>query len=56
MNNVAGIDIGKGKSVVSVLRPCGEVIAKAYSVHHTGIELKKLDLFGNPGEDQREVV
>ncbi len=42
MNNVAGIDIGKGKSVVSVLRPCGEVVVKAYSVHHTGIELKKL--------------
>ena len=29
MNNVAGIDVSKGKSVVSVLRPFGEVVGKA---------------------------
>ena len=27
MNNVAGIDVSKGKSMVSVLRPFGEVVA-----------------------------
>ena len=36
MNNVAGIDVSKGKSVVSVLRPFGEVVAKPFSVGHTG--------------------
>ena len=30
MNNVAGIDVSKGKSVVSVLRPFGEVVAKRF--------------------------
>ena len=38
MNNVAGIDVSKGKSVVSVLRPFGEVVAKPFAVGHTGSE------------------
>ena len=42
MNNVAGIDVSKGKSIVSVLRPFGEVVAKPFSVGHTGSELKEL--------------
>ncbi len=42
MNNVAGIDVSKGKSMVSVLRPFGEVVAKPFSVGHTGSELKEL--------------
>lgn len=42
MNNVAGVDISKGKSMVSVLRPFGEVVAKPFSVRHTGSELKEL--------------
>ena len=42
MNNVAGIDVSKGKSVVSVLRPFGEVVAKPFAIGHTGSELKEL--------------
>ena len=42
MNNVAGIDVSKGKSMVSVLRPFREVVAKLFSVGHTGGELKEL--------------
>ena len=42
MNNVAGIDVSKGKGVVSVLRPFGEVVAKPFSVGHIGSELKAL--------------
>ena len=42
MNNVAGVDVSKGKSVVSVLRPFGKVVAKPFSVGHTGSELKEL--------------
>ncbi len=40
--NAAGIDVSKGKSMVSVLRPLGEVVAKPFSVRHTGRELKEL--------------
>lgn len=42
MNNVAGVDVSKGKSMVSVLRPFGEVVAKPFAVRHTGSELKEL--------------
>ena len=42
MNNVAGVDVSKGKSMISVLRPFGEVVAKPFSVGHTGSELKEL--------------
>ena len=40
--NAAGIDVSKGKSMVSVLRPLGEVVAKPFEVRHTGSELKEL--------------
>lgn len=40
--NAVGIDISKGKSMVSVMRPLGEVVAKPFSVRHTGSELKEL--------------
>ena len=42
MNNVAGVDVSKGKSMVSILRPFGEVVAKPFAVRHTGSELKEL--------------
>ena len=42
MNNVAGVDVSKGKSMVSVLRPFGEVVAKPFAVRHTGSELREL--------------
>ena len=42
MNNVAGVDVSKGKSMVSVLRPFGEVVTKPFAVGHTGSELKEL--------------
>ena len=41
MNNVAGVDVFKGKSMVSVLRLFGEVVTKPFSVGHTSSELKK---------------
>ena len=37
MNNVAGIDVSKGKSMVSVLRPFGEVVAKPFSIGHPAV-------------------
>lgn len=40
--NAAGIDVSKGKSMVSVLRPLGEVVAKPFEVRHTASELRGL--------------
>ena len=40
--NAVGIDVSKGKSMVSVLRPFGEVVAKPFEVRHTARELREL--------------
>ena len=57
MNNVAGIDVSKGKSIVSVLRPFGEVVAKSFPVGHTGSELKELaDYLKNLDGETRVVM
>ncbi len=40
--NAAGIDVSKGKSMVAVLRPFNQMVAKPFEVRHTGSELKQL--------------
>jgi len=56
MNSV-GIDVSKGKSIVSILRPLGEVVAKPFVVGHTGSELRKLaDYLKSLGGETRVVM
>ena len=40
--NAVGIDISKEKSMVAIMRPCGEVVASPFEVAHTDSELGKL--------------
>ena len=40
--NVVGIDVSKGKSMVAIMRPFGEIVAKPFEVHHTADELSEL--------------
>ena len=40
--NAVGIDVSKGKSMVSVLRPLGVVVAKPFEVGHTAAEFRKV--------------
>lgn len=40
--NAVGIDVSKGKSMIAVLRPFGELVAKPYEVRHTASELREL--------------
>lgn len=43
MNEISvGIDISKGKSMVTAMRPFGEVVFKPYEVAHTAAELESL--------------
>ena len=37
--NAVGIDVSKGKSMIAVMRPFGEVVASPYEVGHTASEL-----------------
>ena len=50
--NAVGIDVSKGKSMVAVMRPFGEVVATPYEVSHTDADLKTLVDFlkSLPGE------
>ena len=41
MNSV-GIDVSKGKSMVTIMRPFGEIVASPFEVMHTGSELSEL--------------
>ena len=51
MNSV-GIDISKGKSMIAVMRPFGEVVVSPFEIHHTDSELCELTklLSGLSGE------
>ncbi len=40
--NAVGIDVSKGKSMVAVARPFGEVVSKPCKVRHTASELREL--------------
>lgn len=40
--NAVGIDVSKGKSMVAVIRPFGELVVKPYEVRHTASELSEL--------------
>ena len=36
-----GIDISKGKSMICILKPYGEVVREAYEIQHSDSELNK---------------
>lgn len=40
--NAVGIDVSKGKSMVAVARPFGQVVVTPYEVRHTASELREL--------------
>ena len=40
--NAVGIDVAKGKSMVAIFRPFGEVVASPFEVAHTDSELREL--------------
>jgi len=50
--NAVGIDVSKGKSMVAVMRPFGEVVFSPFEVSHTGKDLNDLaeKLKSLPGE------
>lgn len=54
--NSAGIDVSKGKSMVAVMRPFGEVVAKPFVVHHTSSELGELANYLKSLEGETRVI
>jgi len=54
--NAVGIDVSKGKSMISVMRPFGEVVAKPFEVPHTVSELRKLTNFLKSLDGESRVI
>lgn len=40
--NCVGIDVSKGKSIITVMRPFGDVVVLPFEVRHTASELSEL--------------
>ena len=40
--NCVGIDVSKGKSMIAIMRPFGEVVVSPFEVRHTVNELSEL--------------
>lgn len=54
--NAVGIDVSKGKSMVTVMRPFGEIVACPFEVGHTTDDLKKLVAFIKKLDGETRIV
>lgn len=56
MLNAVGIDVSKGKSTVTVLRPAGETVRKPFNVVHSGKGLSELVSYVGSLDGETRVV
>lgn len=54
--NAVGIDVSKGKSMVSVLKPFGEIVARPFEVRHISSEIDKLIRFLSKLDGDSKIV
>lgn len=54
--NAVGIDVSKGKSMIAVMRPFGQIVAKPFEVRHTASELKELASFLKSLDGETRVI
>ena len=54
--NAVGIDVSKGKSMIAVMRPFGEVVASPYEVNHTVDELEELTKFLSSLDGETRII
>jgi transposase len=40
--NAVGIDVSKGKSIVAILRPYGEIVSSPFEIKHTSSNIQAL--------------
>ena len=40
--NAVGIDVSKGKSMVTILRPFGEIVSSPFEIKHTSSDIHSL--------------
>lgn len=54
--NAVGIDVSKGKSMIAVMRPFGEVVTAPFEISHAASELKELARFLKSLDGETRVV
>lgn len=54
--NAIGISVSKGKSMIAVMRPFGEIVAKPFEIRHTASELKELADFLKSLDGETRVI
>ena len=51
-----GIDVSKGKSMVCIMKPCGEILKPPFEINHTADELDSLASLIKSYDEETRVV
>ena len=54
--NAVGIDVSKGKSMVTILRPFGEIVSSPFEIKHTSSDIHSLIKLIHSIEGESRVV
>ena len=54
--NAVGIDVSKGKSMVAILRPFGEIVSAPFEIKHTASDIHSLVELINSVEGESRIV
>ena len=54
--NAVGIDVSKGKSVVAIMRPFGEIVSTPFEIKHTASDIRSLVELINSIEGESRIV
>ncbi len=54
--NAVGIDVSKGKSMVAIMRPFGEIVSAPFEIKHTTNDIKSLVELINSVEGESRIV
>lgn len=54
--NAVGIDVSKGKSMIAIMRPFGEVVTAPFEIAHTASELRELAMLLKSLDGETRVV
>ena len=54
--NAVGIDVSKGKSMVAIMRPFGEIVSTPFEIKHTASDINSLVELINSVEGESRIV
>ena len=54
--NAVGIDVSKGKSMVAIMRPFGEIVSAPFEIKHTTSDINSLVELINSVEGESRIV